>query len=62
MAGMEIVADRETKEGAPKLGDAIAKKMTELGVWAQLATMASFGGVFRIAPPLTTTDEELEKE
>ena len=60
MAGVEIVADRATKAGAPELGDAVAKKMTELGVWAQLATMASFGGVFRIAPPLTTTDEELE--
>lgn len=23
--------------------------------------MASFGGIFRIAPPLTTTDEELER-
>ena len=61
MAGVEIVADRETKASAPVLGDAIGKRMTELGVWAQLATMASFGGVFRIAPPLTTTEEELEK-
>ena len=61
MAGVEIVADRSTKEGAPQLGDAIGKKMTELGVWAQLSTMPSFGGVFRIAPPLTTTDEELDR-
>jgi len=60
MAGVEIVADRSTKEGAPELGNAIGQKMTELGVWAQLATIASFGGVFRIAPPLTTTDEELD--
>jgi 4-aminobutyrate aminotransferase-like enzyme len=60
MAGMEIVQDRGTKEGAPELGNAIGQRMTELGVWAQLATISSFGGVFRIAPPLTTTDEELE--
>lgn len=61
MAGMEIVSDRATKTGAPELGSRIGNKMAELGVWAQLATMASFGGVFRIAPPLTTTDEELER-
>ena len=61
MAGVEIVVDRSTKTGAPQLSNAIAKKMTEKGVWAQLSTMASFGGIFRIAPPLTTTDEELEK-
>ncbi|KAF2101395.1 hypothetical protein NA57DRAFT_72838 [Rhizodiscina lignyota] len=60
MAGLEIVADRETKAGAPELGNAIAKKMTELGLWAQLATIASFGGVFRIAPPITLTETELE--
>lgn len=60
MAGVEIVGDRRTKSSAPELGDKIANRMTELGLWAQLATQASFGGVFRIAPPLTTTDDELE--
>lgn len=59
MAGVEIVADRVTKEGDIDLGAAIGKRMTENGLWAQLSTMASFGGVFRLAPPLTTTDEEL---
>ncbi|KXT15672.1 hypothetical protein AC579_6117 [Pseudocercospora musae] len=61
MAGVEIVADRETKVGNTELGAAIASRMTELGLWAQLSTMPSFGGVFRLAPPLTTTDDELEK-
>jgi 4-aminobutyrate aminotransferase-like enzyme len=59
MAGVEIVADRTTKEPDLGLGNAIATKMTELGVWAQLATMKSFGGVFRIAPPITITEMEL---
>ena len=60
MAGLEIVGDRKTKVGAPRVGDAVAKKMTAMGLWAQLATMASFGGVFRIAPPLTVTEEQLD--
>lgn len=60
MAGIQIVADRKSKKGNPELGSAIADKMMELGLWAQLSTMPSFGGVFRLAPPLTTTKEELE--
>lgn len=60
MAGVEIVGNRETKIGAPEVGDAVAKKMTAMGLWAQLATMASFGGVFRIAPPITVTEEQLD--
>jgi 4-aminobutyrate aminotransferase-like enzyme len=60
MAGVEIVSNRSTKAPAPELGSNIASKMKELGLWAQLSTMPSFGGVFRIAPPLTITDEELE--
>ncbi|KAF2690746.1 PLP-dependent transferase [Lentithecium fluviatile CBS 122367] len=60
MAGLEIVGDRQTKVGAPQVGDAVAKRMTEMGLWAQLATMASFGGVFRLAPPITVTEEQLD--
>lgn len=60
MAGLEIVSNRETKVGAPKVASNLANKMVELGLWAQLATMASFGGVFRIAPPITITEKELD--
>jgi len=60
MAGIEIVKDLQTKEPAPALGSKLSDRMIELGVSANLATMASFGGVFRIAPPITITDEELE--
>lgn len=61
MAGLEMVADRETKTGAPELAAAVADKMAKKGLWAQLSTMASFGAVFRLAPPLTTTEEQLDK-
>jgi 4-aminobutyrate aminotransferase-like enzyme len=60
MAGVEIVQDRRTKAAALELGNKIADRMIELGVWAQLATMKSFGGVFRIAPPITISMQELE--
>jgi 4-aminobutyrate aminotransferase-like enzyme len=60
MAGLEIVADPATKAPAPALGDALAQRMLALGLSANLATLPSFGGVFRIAPPITITPEELE--
>ncbi|EKG17961.1 Aminotransferase class-3 [Macrophomina phaseolina MS6] len=60
MAGVEIVADRKTKQGNAELGFRISNKMAEMGVWAQLSTLPAFGGVFRIAPPINITEEEME--
>ncbi|KAH3959403.1 hypothetical protein HBI25_196450 [Parastagonospora nodorum] len=60
MAGCGIVGDRATKIGAPEIGKAVSDKMVEMGLWAQLATMPSFGGVFRLAPPITVTEEQLD--
>ncbi|KAF1970544.1 PLP-dependent transferase [Bimuria novae-zelandiae CBS 107.79] len=61
MAGVEIVGDRETKAGAPEVGNALVEKMTELGLWIQIARLASFGGVLRIAPPFIVTKEQMDK-
>ncbi|KAK6544351.1 hypothetical protein TWF694_001052 [Orbilia ellipsospora] len=61
MAGMEIVTDRVAKTPGFDLGNRIGERMAELGVWAQLGTHQSFAGVFRIAPPITITEEELRE-
>ncbi|KAK5270454.1 hypothetical protein LTR99_005836 [Exophiala xenobiotica] len=61
MAGMEIVADRETKEPALDLARIVASKMYELGLWANLSSHSSFSGVFRIAPPIVITKEQLDQ-
>ena len=61
MAGVEIVSDRETKMPALELAKRIGDRAYELGLWANLSSHASFGGVFRIAPPITITEEELEE-
>ena len=60
MAGIEIVADQESKKPDLDLGNRLAEKMIELGLSSNLSTMASFGGVFRIAPPITISDENLD--
>lgn len=59
MAGVEIVEDRETKTPALALGKAIGDRAYELGLWANLSSHPSFGGVFRIAPPITITEDQL---
>lgn len=61
MAGLEIVGDRESKAPALDLARRIADKMYELGLWANLSSHSSFGGIFRIAPPIVLTEEQLDE-
>ncbi|EXJ93716.1 2,2-dialkylglycine decarboxylase (pyruvate) [Capronia coronata CBS 617.96] len=61
MAGVEIVGDRETKAPANELARKIANKMYELGLWANLSSHSSFSGVFRIAPPIVITKDQLDQ-
>jgi 2,2-dialkylglycine decarboxylase (pyruvate) len=60
LLGMEIVADRETKVGAPDLGAAITNRCLELGLSMNIVNLPSMGGVFRIAPPMTVSDAEID--
>lgn len=60
MCGVEIVGDRETKSAALDLARNIADKMYQLGLWAQLSSHSSFGGVFRITPPIVITEEQID--
>lgn len=61
MAGVEIVGDREKKTPALDLARNIAQEMYDLGLWANLSSHSSFGGVFRIAPPIVITKEQLDR-
>lgn len=60
MQGVEIVADSTTKEPAPALGTAITGRCLELGLSMNIVNMPSLSGVFRIAPPLTVSDDEID--
>ncbi len=61
MAGVEVVADRRAGNApATALGSAVADRAYALGVWANLSSHASFSGTLRIAPPLTTTDADID--
>lgn len=60
LVGMEIVADRESKKAAPELGAAITRRCLELGLSMNITGLPGMGGVFRIAPPLTVSDDEID--
>ncbi|KAJ7153472.1 aminotransferase class-III [Mycena crocata] len=60
MQGMEIVKDRTTKEPDEALSTALSERMLELGLSANVLRIPGIGSSFRMAPPLTTTQEELD--
>ncbi|MGW7514575.1 aspartate aminotransferase family protein [Streptomyces sp. NPDC054796] len=59
LAGLELVVDRETKESSDEMGARVTRRCLELGLHMNIVQLPGMGGVFRIAPPLTATEEEL---
>ncbi|KAK4497614.1 hypothetical protein PRZ48_010267 [Zasmidium cellare] len=61
MAGVEIVANRESRSPAVELGRKVAEKAFELGLWANLSSDSYFSGALRITPPIVTSRAEIEE-
>ncbi|MFI7668067.1 aspartate aminotransferase family protein [Nocardia sp. NPDC049526] len=59
LVGLELVLDRETKQGSDELGALVTRRCLELGLHMNIVQLPGMGGVFRIAPPLTATEDEL---
>ncbi|MEV0275273.1 aspartate aminotransferase family protein [Streptomyces sp. NPDC050610] len=59
LAGVELVVDRETKRSSHELGARVTRRCLELGLHTNIVQIAGMGGVLRIAPPLTATEDEL---
>ena len=59
LQGIELVRDRSSKEGADKLGADVTRRCLALGLHMNVVQLPGMGGIFRIAPPLTTTEAEL---
>lgn len=60
LQGIEIVKDKQGKERSAALGDLITRRCYELGLHMNIVCLPGMGGVFRIAPPLTVSDTELD--
>lgn len=61
MMGIEVVKDPKTKEPADELGTQVAEKAMQLGLSCNIVQIRGLGGTFRIAPPLTVTDDEIRE-
>ena len=60
LLGIEIVKSQTSKEAAPDLGAAITRECMTLGLSMNIVQLPGMGGVFRIAPPLTVSDAEID--
>jgi 2,2-dialkylglycine decarboxylase (pyruvate) len=58
LAGLDLVVDRVSKRPAPELAHRVAHTCLELGMMTSVVR-GGFG-IFRIAPPLTVTKEEID--
>jgi len=59
LQGVEIVVDRTTKVSSDTLGASITRRCLELGLHMNIVQLPGIGGTFRIAPPLTSTSDEI---
>lgn len=60
MLGIEIVRDKDSKEPAPGLGEKITNACLVNGLSMNIVNLPGMGGVSRIAPPLTVSDDEID--
>ncbi|KIY68805.1 dialkylglycine decarboxylase [Cylindrobasidium torrendii FP15055 ss-10] len=61
LVGMEIVKDQKTREADEPLGIALADRMLELGLSANVVRGPGFGACFRMAPSLNITEDQLKE-
>jgi 2,2-dialkylglycine decarboxylase (pyruvate) len=60
LIGVEIVKDKQSKKPDTALGARITDHAMELGLSMNIVNLPGMGGVFRIAPPLTVSDDEID--
>jgi 2,2-dialkylglycine decarboxylase (pyruvate) len=59
--GVELVRDRATREPDPALGARVTRRCLELGLSMNITALPRLASVWRIAPPLTVTEAELDE-
>jgi len=61
LQGVELVTDRETRTPADELGRRVTAECLALGLHMNIVQLPGMGGVFRIAPPLTVSEDEIDR-
>jgi 2,2-dialkylglycine decarboxylase (pyruvate) len=59
LQGIELVTDKESRTPADDLGRAVTTACLERGLHMNIVQLPGMGGIFRIAPPLTISTDEL---
>jgi 2,2-dialkylglycine decarboxylase (pyruvate) len=60
LQGIELVTDKATRTPADALGAAITSACLERGLHMNIVQLPGMGGIFRIAPPLTISEADLD--
>lgn len=60
LQGIELVSDKVSKAPAETLGARVTAACLERGLHMNIVQLPGMGGIFRIAPPLTVSDAELD--
>jgi 2,2-dialkylglycine decarboxylase (pyruvate) len=60
LQGIELVSDKTAKLPADALGAQITAACLDRGLHMNIVQLPGMGGIFRIAPPLTISDDELD--
>ncbi|KAI0401120.1 pyridoxal phosphate-dependent transferase [Xylaria palmicola] len=58
---IEIITDAETRAPGPDLGQLVSDTALELGLSCNVVNLPGMGGVFRLAPPVTVTADEISR-
>lgn len=61
LQGLEIISDAETKAPGSDLGQAVSELAMASGLSCNIVNLPGMGGVFRLAPPVTVTADEIEE-
>jgi 2,2-dialkylglycine decarboxylase (pyruvate) len=60
LLGLELVEDRETRAPADALGAQVTRECFDRGLSMNIVRAGANANCFRIAPPLTVTEEEID--
>ena len=60
LQGIELVVDKVSKAPADDLGARVTAECLQRGLHMNIVQLPGMGGIFRIAPPLTITDADLD--
>lgn len=61
LQGIEIISDRETRAPGTDIGQAVSDQAMAIGLSCNVVNLPGMGGVFRLAPPVTVTADEIEE-